>query len=329
MATAQALFHRFYYRVSFFACEVTKTAVASLFLATKVEETPRKLREMVSVFYHLFKLNEGMKRPIPVLDVFSNEYSIMKKDISAIETKLLVELGFLMSLVMDHPHRYILSYINILKGDHELAQASWNYLNDSYRVDLCARYESHSIAAASIYLAVRKTQYPLPDLPWWEILGTTLEEIQKIGAEILQMYKEEMISAQMAKKIMNFSLTRAEASPERREKMTTIPKTPSPSPKRSSARKESSHSKSRKRSRSRQKSHKQSRDRDRDRRYQDRDSDRYRERNRERDRERDYDRRDRDRDRDRYSDRRDRRDRDRDRDRRDRDRDRDRDRRRR
>jgi cyclin L len=49
-ATACSIFHRFFYRYSFFEHEPRIFAAASLFLAAKLEETPRKYKDVISVF---------------------------------------------------------------------------------------------------------------------------------------------------------------------------------------------------------------------------------------------------------------------------------------
>ena len=49
-ATACSLFHRFYYKKSFTKYEFKVFAEASLFIASKIEECPRKYKDVISVF---------------------------------------------------------------------------------------------------------------------------------------------------------------------------------------------------------------------------------------------------------------------------------------
>ena len=42
MATGQVIFHRFYFRQSFKRYDVRYVSLAALFLAAKIEETPKK-----------------------------------------------------------------------------------------------------------------------------------------------------------------------------------------------------------------------------------------------------------------------------------------------
>lgn len=50
-ATACSIFHRFFYRYSFFEHDPRLFAAASLFLSAKLEETPRKYKDVISVFH--------------------------------------------------------------------------------------------------------------------------------------------------------------------------------------------------------------------------------------------------------------------------------------
>jgi hypothetical protein len=54
MATAQVLFQRFYFSKSFVNHDFEHVSMASLFLAAKIEENPRRVRDVINVF-HLLK----------------------------------------------------------------------------------------------------------------------------------------------------------------------------------------------------------------------------------------------------------------------------------
>jgi hypothetical protein len=44
---------------------------ASLFIAAKVEENPRKVKDVISIVDYVLKIKKQIKRPIPVLDINS------------------------------------------------------------------------------------------------------------------------------------------------------------------------------------------------------------------------------------------------------------------
>lgn len=53
MATGQVLFQRFYFCKSFVRYPMDVTAMACLYLASKIEEGPRRIRDVMNVFHHI------------------------------------------------------------------------------------------------------------------------------------------------------------------------------------------------------------------------------------------------------------------------------------
>jgi len=60
MATGQVLLQRFYCKKSFTKYPVKRVACACLWLATKLEESPRKLRDVLNVFLRMECRREGL-----------------------------------------------------------------------------------------------------------------------------------------------------------------------------------------------------------------------------------------------------------------------------
>ncbi|KHJ98012.1 hypothetical protein OESDEN_02010 [Oesophagostomum dentatum] len=57
-ATGQILFQRFYYLKSFLKFRYEHTVMACLLLASKIEEEPRRTRDVYNVFYRLEQLHK-------------------------------------------------------------------------------------------------------------------------------------------------------------------------------------------------------------------------------------------------------------------------------
>jgi cyclin T len=93
--------------------------LASLFLATKVEETPRRLRDVIDKAHEMFKLS---------LDPASAKYNSYRAEILTCEKSLLQTIAF--DLTVEHPYKFILDYIKSVKGEKEIAQTAWNFVND-------------------------------------------------------------------------------------------------------------------------------------------------------------------------------------------------------
>eukprot|EP00756_Hemistasia_phaeocysticola_P021203 Hpha_TRINITY_DN15761_c9_g1::TRINITY_DN15761_c9_g1_i1::g.38654::m.38654 len=121
VARAAVLLQRFYFRVSLREVDVAATAVAALFLATKLEECARKLRQVLTVFHRLFQRARGRTGDtLRFLDVSSAEYFELRAATVNIESRILRELGF--NLIVDHPHKYVCT---VVEAQDEILWAGW------------------------------------------------------------------------------------------------------------------------------------------------------------------------------------------------------------
>jgi hypothetical protein len=81
------------------------------------------------------------------------------------ESDLLRQLGFVVHWVPDHlAHKYLPHFLDLLwdwldlkLSKDEVAQRSWNYCNDSYRLDLSARFRPSVVTCAAIHVALLDT----------------------------------------------------------------------------------------------------------------------------------------------------------------------------
>ena len=185
--TGQNILHRFYYRKSLKRFDAFTVAMGCVLLASKIEECPKLLREVLYVFHHMYQMRKVLKyRP---LEIGGQRYAIWKNELISTERYILKELGFSLYNISEHPHKYILYFVKALGGDAELSQIAWNYLNDSMRLDLCLRYKASSISCAALYMAARKMKFPLPDENiWLAAFGTDIETVTKISNAILSLY---------------------------------------------------------------------------------------------------------------------------------------------
>nr|XP_019567690.1 PREDICTED: cyclin-L2 isoform X2 [Rhinolophus sinicus] len=191
MATGQVLFQRFFYTKSFVKHSMEHVSMACVHLASKIEEAPRRIRDVMNVFHRLRHLREK-KKPVPLL--LDQDYVNLKNQIIKAERRVLKELGFCVHV--KHPHKIIVMYLQVLECERNqhLVQTSWNYMNDSLRTDVFVRFQPESIACACIYLAARTLEIPLPSRPHWFLLfGATEEEIQEICLKTLQLYTRKKV----------------------------------------------------------------------------------------------------------------------------------------
>ncbi|KAH7543162.1 hypothetical protein FEM48_Zijuj02G0153900 [Ziziphus jujuba var. spinosa] len=188
MATGQVLFHRFYCKKSFARFNVKKVAVSCVWLASKLEECPRKARQVIIVFHRMECRRDNL--PIDYLDPYSKKYSDLKMELSRTERHILKEMGFICHV--EHPHKFISNYLATLEIPPELRQLrqeAWNLANDSLRTTLCVRFRSEVVACGVVYAAARRFQVPLPENPpWWKAFNADKSGIDEVCRVLAHLY---------------------------------------------------------------------------------------------------------------------------------------------
>ncbi|OQR68178.1 cyclin-L2-like [Tropilaelaps mercedesae] len=215
MATGQVLYQRFYYSKSFVAHNFEIVAMACVVLASKIEEAPRRVRDVLNAFHHLEQLRRK-QTPEPLL--LDHTYMTLKNQVIKAERRVLKELGFCVHV--KHPHKMIVTLLEVVlrqESNERLLQLAcgmtfilfsaederrgrvdltseargWerNYMNDSLRSDIFVRHTPETIACACIHLAARLIRTPLPNSPqWYRPFGVTDSDIEDASIRILSLY---------------------------------------------------------------------------------------------------------------------------------------------
>ncbi|KAK5580153.1 hypothetical protein RB653_000166 [Dictyostelium firmibasis] len=189
IATAISYFHRFFIRHQLKDHDRFVVATACLFLAGKVEETPRKLDDVIKVS-HMIKNKKKGPEGDKMVAITQQEHSTLKNKILQNEHLILTTIAF--ELAVEHPYKYLLEYMKSIQGSKNLCQVAWNFVNDSLRTSLCLHYPPDLISYASIYLATRFLNYQLVTenkKEWWEMLGIKFEVLEDISKQILDLYE--------------------------------------------------------------------------------------------------------------------------------------------
>jgi len=194
MITGMELFHRFFFRRSFSRTNLQNSVAACLFLATKLEETPKKVRDVVSVFDYLLKIKRNIAPPIPVLDLNSNEFLRLRQELFETERLILKEIGFSLTHLAIKPYKYLYYYAKILKLNRLFTQKAWNYINDAYRITVCVSFPPHVLAATAIYLTSHVLNVPLPEVEWWVAFDCKFSDIEEVASEILMLYQMRKVT---------------------------------------------------------------------------------------------------------------------------------------
>ncbi|KAG9131832.1 hypothetical protein Leryth_016557 [Lithospermum erythrorhizon] len=143
IATAIIFCHRFFLRHSHTKNDRRNIATVCMFLAGKVEETPRPLKDVIVVSYEIMH----KKDPAAIQRIKQKEVYEQQKELILVSERLvLATLGF--DLNVHHPYKPLVDAIKKFEvAQSTLAQVAWNFVNDGLRTSLCLQFKPHHIAA--------------------------------------------------------------------------------------------------------------------------------------------------------------------------------------
>jgi protein BUR2 len=223
LATASVYLHRFFMRHSMVdlpnrpGLHHYAIAATALFLATKVEENCRKMKELVVACCRV-----AQKQPSLIVDEQSKEYWKWRDTILHNEDLLLEALCF--DLQLEQPYRILFEFLCYygVQNDKNLRNVSWAYLNDANLTTMCLLFPPRLIAGSALYAAAKFTGVTFPDeqgQPWWEHLGLNIADIKSAVDLMAEVYESSVLPRQGQKEVYlkagldSPDVTRAPVSP--------------------------------------------------------------------------------------------------------------------
>ncbi|XP_061399616.1 cyclin-T, partial [Musca vetustissima] len=185
--TAIVYMHRFYAFHSFTQFHRNSIAAASLFLAAKVEEQPRKLEHVIRA------ANKCLSQPTTsTTDAY---YIEQAQDLVFNENVLLQTLGF--DVAIDHPHTHVVKTCHLVKACKELAQTSYFLASNSLHLtSMCLQYKPTVVACFCIYLACKWSRWEIPQSTegkhWFHYVDetVTMDLLKKLTDEFITIYEK-------------------------------------------------------------------------------------------------------------------------------------------
>ena len=199
LSTASVFLHRFYMRHSMEnvgdrpGFHYYPIAATCLFLATKVEENCRKMRELV-----IACVKVAQKDPSKVVDEQDREYWRWKDNILLYEDRLMEALCFDFSLEPPYKTLFELLLRFNVEDNKKLRNAAWAFINDSCMTVMCLLFPSRTIAAGALYAAAKHCEVAFQDdehgRPWWVISGVDLAEMRRASNFLADIYEPTQAS---------------------------------------------------------------------------------------------------------------------------------------
>ncbi len=194
LATAAVYLHRFFMRYVMSerpdrpGIHAYPIAATSLFLATKVEENVRRMKELVVACCRV-----AQKNPNLVVDEQNKEFWKWRDTILHHEDVLLEALCF--DLQLEQPYRILYEFICYfgVNDNKHVRNSSWAFLNDSMYTILCLQFPARVIAAAAFYAAINHCDIAFSDdelgRPWWEQIDVDLVDIRRACSRMAELYE--------------------------------------------------------------------------------------------------------------------------------------------
>jgi protein BUR2 len=205
LATASVYLHRFFMRHSMVdlpnrpGLHHYAIAATALFLATKVEENCRKMKELVVACCRV-----AQKQPSLIVDEQSKEYWKWRDTILHNEDLLLEALCF--DLQLEQPYRILFEFLCYygVQNEKNLRNVSWAYLNDANLTIMCLLFPTRLIAGSALYAAAKFTGVTFPDeqgRPWWEHSGLDIGDIKSAVDLMAEIYESSVMPRQGQKEV--------------------------------------------------------------------------------------------------------------------------------
>ncbi|XP_076945403.1 cyclin-T1-3-like [Bidens hawaiensis] len=204
IATAIIFCHRFFVRQSLARNDRRTIATVCMFLAGKVEETPRPLKDVILVSYEI----HHKKDPSAAQRIKQKEVYEQQKELILIgERVVLATLAF--DFNVHHPYKPLVEAIKKFKvAQNALAQVAWNFVNDGLRTSLCLQFKPHHIAAGAIFLAAKFLKVKLPsdgEKVWWQEFNVTPRQLEEVSNQMLELYEQNRMPPSQTSEVLDGS----------------------------------------------------------------------------------------------------------------------------
>lgn len=200
VSTALIFLHRFYSQASLLRNERFVVSTACLYLAGKVEDCPKSLRDVLWVCYaHRYRAHPAAQKHFT-----DREFQEAARErVFAAERALLYGLGFdfdvgsppvtLVQLFKEEPLRALHTTLHRTNAPlaHYLITCAYNMCNDSLKTRLCLQFSALQVAGACTWMSLKLLRLNTRLLDargqlWWEGLGLRPHHLDEISRQLVE-----------------------------------------------------------------------------------------------------------------------------------------------
>uniref|UniRef100_A0A7S3AAW4 Cyclin-like domain-containing protein n=2 Tax=Rhodosorus marinus TaxID=101924 RepID=A0A7S3AAW4_9RHOD len=192
------LMQRFYLMESMSRHSPPAVASACLFIACKVQECVKRLRDVIYWSIKIKTRSEQFPRGEDLLEE-SSRFQAEKKLVLQKERDVLRVLNF--DYDVDLPFKYIIQLVKLYgtsaEQQKDLIQYAWNFVNDSLLTSIHMEYNETDIATAALHLAMLYSNHELKKVPetgnpWYTHYGINPKTMVEICNRMLEHYDVEV-----------------------------------------------------------------------------------------------------------------------------------------
>ncbi|KAJ7632203.1 cyclin-like protein, partial [Roridomyces roridus] len=199
VATAQILFHRFWFVSSMKHFGIADIGMGALYLASKLEECSLRMRDLINVYDLLLQRARAPSQPAfkyAPMSFFGSTFYELREALVVSEMQILKRLGFNVHVVL--PYGTLINYLRVLglADEEAVCSRAWGYLNDALQTPVYALYPIPTIVSAAILLATRALSISLPSAPstcWWDLFDAAWEDVWAVAGTIMRLYRPRSV----------------------------------------------------------------------------------------------------------------------------------------
>jgi hypothetical protein len=163
--------------------------LACVLLATKMEETVRKTRDILACGLYVLKGIHTPEQKVAKIHFIKKALEMEKQLLMEAEQAILTIIQFEFDLV--HPYEFIVKFAKKFKFTKEIAKRAWNMTHTLYRCPISIQYPAHALAMSTLLLCQGLYGESLElDKQMLERVFLSPIPLGKLIQEIIKVYKE-------------------------------------------------------------------------------------------------------------------------------------------